>query len=138
MFHPLRIFIVHAVSRVINNRQEIIPKTREHVKRVIKHLGYQPNAIARSLSLRRSHTLGIVTSGLQYYGPSHILVGMEQGANRQGFSILLNLLHQPENENDEEIQEVQEKQFRAEIETLTRQEHTRALQELISSPNLPR
>ena len=72
------------VSRVINNRQEITPETRQHVQEVIKRLGYQPNAIARSLSQRRSHTLGVVTSGLEYYGPSHILVGVEQGANREG------------------------------------------------------
>ena len=87
------------VSRVINNRQEITPATRQHVQEVIKRLGYQPNAIARSLIQRRSHTLGVVTSGLEYYGPSHILVGVEQGANQQGLSILLNLLHEPENEN---------------------------------------
>jgi LacI family transcriptional regulator len=91
------------VSRVINNRQEITPETRQHVQDVIKRLGYQPNAIARSLSQRRSHTLGVVTSGLEYYGPSHILVGIEQGANQEGLSILLNLLHQPESENIEPI-----------------------------------
>ena len=91
------------VSRVINNRQEISPETRQHVQDIIKRLGYQPNAIARSLSRRRSHTLGIVTSGLEYYGPSHILIGLEQGANQQGFSVLLNLLHQPENENVAEL-----------------------------------
>ncbi len=87
------------VSRVINNRQEITPETRQHVQDIIKRLGYQPNAIARSLSQRRSHTLGVVTSGLEYYGPSHILVGVEQGANQEGLSIFLNLLHQPESEN---------------------------------------
>ena len=90
---------LQTVSRVINNRQEITPKTREHVQEVIKRLGYQPNAIARSLSQRRSQTLGIVTSGLEYYGPSHVLVGVEQAANQQGLSILLNLLPQPESED---------------------------------------
>jgi DNA-binding LacI/PurR family transcriptional regulator len=90
---------IQTVSRVINNRQEITPATRQHVQDVIKRLGYQPNAIARSLSQRRTHTLGVVTSGLEYYGPSHILVGVEQGANQEGLSILLNLLHEPENEN---------------------------------------
>ena len=90
---------IQTVSRVINNRQEITPETRQHVQEVIKRLGYQPNAIARSLSQRRSHTLGVVTSGLEYYGPSHILVGVEQGANQEGLSILLNLLHKPETEN---------------------------------------
>jgi LacI family transcriptional regulator len=91
------------VSRVINNRQEITPETRRHVQDVIKRLGYRPNAIARSLSQRRSQTLGVAASGLEYYGPSHSLIGVEQGATEQGFSILLNLLHQTENENVEQI-----------------------------------
>jgi DNA-binding LacI/PurR family transcriptional regulator len=90
---------LQTVSRVINNRQEITPATRQRVQDVIKRLGYHPNAIARSLSQRRSHTLGVVTSGLEYYGPSHILVGIEQGANQAGLSIFLNLLHHPESEN---------------------------------------
>jgi LacI family transcriptional regulator len=84
------------VSRVVNNRQEITPETRQHVQEVINRLGYQPNAIARSLIQRRSHTLGVVTSGLEYFGPSHLLIGVEQGANQAGLSILLNLIHQPE------------------------------------------
>ena len=87
---------IQTVSRVINNRQEITPETRQHVQEVIRRLGYQPNAIARSLSQRRSHTLGVVTSGLEYFGPSHLLIGVEQGANQAGLSILLNLIHQPE------------------------------------------
>lgn len=91
------------VSRVINNRDEITPETRKHVQDVIKRLGYQPNAIARSLSQRRSHTLGVVASGLEYYGPSRSLIGVEQGANQHGFSILLNLLHEPEHDNAEQI-----------------------------------
>jgi LacI family transcriptional regulator len=84
------------VSRVVNNRQEITSETRQHVQEVINRLGYQPNAIARSLIQRRSHTLGVVTSGLEYFGPSHLLIGVEQGANQAGLSILLNLIHQPE------------------------------------------
>lgn len=91
------------VSRVINNKPEITPETRQRVQEVINRLGYQPNAIARSLSQRRSHTLGMVTFGLEYYGPSKILGGVEQAANQRGLSILLNLLHQPESEDIESI-----------------------------------
>jgi LacI family transcriptional regulator len=84
------------VSRVINNRPDVLPETRERVQQVITRLGYHPNAIARSLIRRRSDTLGVVASGLEYYGPSHTLIGIEQGANQMGYSIFLNLLHQPE------------------------------------------
>lgn len=91
------------VSRVINNRPDVAPETRERVQRVISRLGYRPNAIARSLIRQRSHTLGVVASGLDYYGPSRVLVGIEQGADEQGYSLLLSLQHQPDADNVERL-----------------------------------
>ena len=44
---------------------------------------------------RRSQTLGVVVSGLEYYGPSRTLIGVEQEANAQGYALLLDLLHNP-------------------------------------------
>jgi LacI family transcriptional regulator len=91
------------VSRVINNRQEISPETRQRVQEIINKMHYQPNAIARSLSQRRSHTLGVAVSGIEYYGPSHTLIGVDQAANRLGFSIILSLIHQPEEGDVERV-----------------------------------
>ena len=91
------------VSRVINNRPDVSPETRQRVQEIIQRLGYQPNAIARSLIRRRSHTLGVVATGLEYYGPSRTVVGIEQRANELGYSLLLNLLHQPETDNVERL-----------------------------------
>jgi len=62
---------------VINNRPDVAPDTRRRVEQVIGRLGYHPNAIARSLISQHSHTLGVVGSRLDYYGPSRILVGVE-------------------------------------------------------------
>ncbi len=91
------------VSRVINNRDEITPETRQRVKEVIQRLGYHPNVIARSLSQQRTHTLGVAASGIEYYGPSRSLLGIEQAANDLGYSILLSLIHQPEIGNFEQV-----------------------------------
>jgi LacI family transcriptional regulator len=84
------------VSRVVNNHPSVAPKTRLRVQRVIARLGYQPNALARSLVHRRSHSLGVVTSGLDYFGPSEALVGIELQASELGYSIQLNLVHWPQ------------------------------------------
>lgn len=48
------------VSRVINNSPLVKPDTRENVLRVIKKLNYVPNALARSLSLNETNTIGVV------------------------------------------------------------------------------
>jgi LacI family transcriptional regulator len=84
------------VSRVLNNRQEISPETRHRIQEIIDKMHYHPNAIARSLSQRRSHTLGVAVSGIEYYGPSHTLIGIDEAANKLGFSIILGLVHWPE------------------------------------------
>jgi LacI family transcriptional regulator len=89
------------VSRVFNNRPDVAPETRQRVQQVIARLGYQPNAIARSLIKQRTHTLGAVVAHLDQYGPQRMLLGIEQQAKELGYSLLLNLVHQPEMDNGE-------------------------------------
>jgi LacI family transcriptional regulator len=91
------------VSRVINNRPDVAPETRQRVQDVIARLGYLPNALARSLIHQRSHTLGVVATGLEYYGPSRTLVGIEKQARALDYSLLLDLLHHPEIDHVDKI-----------------------------------
>lgn len=64
------------VSRVINERPDVSQETRKRVQEVIGRWGYQPSALARSLIRQRSYTLGVVTAGLKYIGPSRTLSGI--------------------------------------------------------------
>ena len=77
------------VSRVINGRPDVSPETRERVQDVIERLQYQPSALARSLIQQRSYTLGVVTAGLKYIGPSRTLSGITEAAERAGYALLL-------------------------------------------------
>jgi LacI family transcriptional regulator len=77
------------VSRVINDRPDVSPETRKHVQDIIDRLGYQPSALARSLIRQRSYTLGVVTAGLKYIGPSRTLSGITRAAEAAGYSLLL-------------------------------------------------
>ena len=81
------------VSRVLNNRPDVAPETFERVQRVIADTGYSPNMLARGLTQGRSQTLGVVAYGLEYFGPSRILTGIDQEAAETDYSITLNLLH---------------------------------------------
>ena len=51
------------VSFVVNNapNTNIAPETRERVWAAVEELGWRPNAMARSLSLQRSHTIGLIS-----------------------------------------------------------------------------
>jgi len=77
------------VSRVLNNRPDVSPATRKRVKEIIEQLGYQPSAIARSLSLKKTYTIGVVTAGLKYLGPSRTLSGITRQSDNLGYGLLL-------------------------------------------------
>jgi LacI family transcriptional regulator len=77
------------VSRVINNRPDVADETRRRVWKVINELNYQPSAIARSLIRQRSFTLGVVTAGLKYVGPSRTLSGITEAAEEMGYTLVL-------------------------------------------------
>ncbi len=87
------------VSRVVNEQGEISESTRQRVQAAVERLGYQPNILARSLVNRRSDTLAVVAWGIDYYGPSRTVVGVEQQANELGYSLFLNLLSEPNDTN---------------------------------------
>lgn len=80
------------VSRVINERPDVADATRQHVTAVIEKLGYRPSALARSMIRRRSYTLGVVTAGLKYTGPSRVLHGITDAAEVEGYGLLLKQL----------------------------------------------
>jgi DNA-binding LacI/PurR family transcriptional regulator len=77
------------VSRVINERPDVASETRRRVLAVIDELGYRPSDVARSLARRHSFSLGVVTAGLDYVGPSRTLKGITREAEASGYTLLL-------------------------------------------------
>ena len=77
------------VSRVMNKHSYVSGKTRQHVEEAVQKLGYRPSALARSLIQQRSYTLGIVTYGLKYIGPSRTLNGIADKADEIGYMLLM-------------------------------------------------
>ena len=80
---------VMTVSKVLNNHGDISEATRERVLAKIEELGYQRNAVARSLTLRRSHTIGIVIPDLMHSFFVEIIAGIEPVASARGYGLLL-------------------------------------------------
>lgn len=80
---------ITTVSKVLNNHADISQATRARVMAKVAELGYQPNAVARSLTLRRTRTLGIVIPDLMHSFFVEIIAGLEQVANARGYGLLL-------------------------------------------------
>jgi LacI family transcriptional regulator len=77
------------VSRVMNDRPDVAPETRERVKQVINQLGYQPSAIARSLASQRTRTLGLITADFSDYFFTQVIAGAEVEARKHGYFFML-------------------------------------------------
>ena len=73
------------VSRVLNDHPNVRPQTRELVLAAITELGYRPNAAARTLVTRRTHTLGVISFDTTLYGPASMLYGIERAARDNYF-----------------------------------------------------
>ena len=80
---------ITTVSKVLNNREDIGHATRARVLAKVAELGYQPNAVARSLTLRRTHTLGVVIPDLMHSFFVEIVAGLEAAASARGYGLLL-------------------------------------------------
>ena len=94
---------IQTVSRVLNNRPDVAPETLERVQDVIRETGYTPNMFARGLIQGRSHTLGVVAYGLEYFGPSRVLTEIERQAAEMGYGISLNLILEPETDDVDHV-----------------------------------
>lgn len=73
------------VSRVVNGSVNVKSATSAKVQAAISELGFIPNAAARALATNRSNTLGILTTSLQFFGPSAAVVSIESAARDSGY-----------------------------------------------------
>ncbi|MFL5761116.1 MAG: LacI family DNA-binding transcriptional regulator [Thermomicrobiales bacterium] len=89
------------VSRVINGDRRVAPATGDRVLAAIRELDYEPNAIARSLSSNRTHTLGVVTYNVSEYALGQTVAGAEAEARRHGYFLFVGSVADAADEGDE-------------------------------------
>lgn len=80
---------IMTVSKVMRDYPDIAPKTKERIRAIANQLGYVPDAAARSLRTRSTHTIGIVLPDISLGYYPRLFVGIEQVAKARGYKILL-------------------------------------------------
>lgn len=80
---------VGTASRVLNNESGVSEEKRRRVLEAIEELGYRRNAIARSLKVSRTKTLGVIIPDVSNEFYSEIVRGAEDAARRESYNILL-------------------------------------------------
>jgi len=80
---------VATVSRVLNEVAVVQDETRKRVLKAIKECGYTYNAIAGSLSTRKSVTIGVIVPAITNPIFAQSTRGIQEVSNAHGYSILL-------------------------------------------------
>ena len=74
------------VSRVLNNSKPVSDEVKKRVLEVIEASNFKPNAVARSLSMRKSHLIGIILPDLSNPVFSRIIAGIESAIRDKDYS----------------------------------------------------
>lgn len=80
---------IATVSRILNGQVGYSEKTKIKVMKVIEELGYSPNAVARGLINKRTHTIGVLFPKLSSSLVTDLLDGIEKAANESGSSVIV-------------------------------------------------
>jgi len=77
------------VSRVLSGKEGVSEDKRLRVLAAIERLGYRPNAVARSLRVESTRTLGLVISNVTNPFFTEVARAVEDEAAREGYSLIL-------------------------------------------------
>lgn len=81
------------VSRVINNKQDVKPQTREHVLRTMARLGYVANQQARRLAGGQSRIIGLLIQGMGSSYIGEIVRGIDEELDKADYDLMLYTTH---------------------------------------------
>ena len=76
-------------SRALGSYGYVSKEAREKVLKVAEKIGYQPDAIARSLMTQKTHTIGIIISDITTLFFTSAVRGIEDVARRDGYNVIL-------------------------------------------------
>ncbi len=77
------------VSHVVNETRFVSDELRERVMAAMRELDYTPNAAARMLTLKRSHTIGLIVSDIRNPFFASVARGVEDVAQERGYTLVL-------------------------------------------------
>lgn len=84
---------VATVSRALNGHDNVTEAVRRRVLAVANELRYSPHHAARSLSSRRTHTIGVVLPDIHGEFFSELMRGIDQVARESGLHLLVSSYH---------------------------------------------
>lgn len=118
-------------SKVLNGGGSVSEATRARIVRAASDLGYVPNLQARSLVMRRTLTVGLITGDFSDPGLSRILAGAEQEARRQGYGVVITSVEPEGSGTEYALPAMMERRVDGILLAAPQMEHERALSHVV-------
>lgn len=80
---------ISTVSRVMNSPESVVESKKQRVLGAIEELKYKPNALARGLISKKTHTLGVVIPDIRNAYYAEVIRGMEDASKKRGYSLII-------------------------------------------------
>jgi DNA-binding LacI/PurR family transcriptional regulator len=77
------------VSKFLNGGRHVSTGNKSKIAAAIEKLGYEPNRMAQGLSLKRSHTIGLIVANIGNPFYAELIRGAEDLASTLGYTLLL-------------------------------------------------
>lgn len=104
---------IATVSRVINGNYPVSSEVKEKVFKAIKELDYRPNAIARSLKMVSTHTIGLLVPDIANPFFMNIAKALESVIGKYKYNIIVCSTEEDEQRESEYISLLEEKRVDA-------------------------
>ena len=92
---------VATVSRVLNHPENVAPKTREKIQKIIDEEEYTPNLFAQGLNFKRTRTIGLVLPQNINSANMEVANAVEEVARQKGYiTLICNIEKDPRREKE--------------------------------------
>lgn len=80
---------IATVSRAFNNKHDVSEKTKARILEIARSIGYEPSVPARSLTKRKTNTLGLIVPDISnpFYG--EVVRGIEDTCHNHNYNVIL-------------------------------------------------
>ena len=83
-----------AVSKALNDKEDVSEELKNRVKKTAEELGYSPNAFAQKLAKKRSNSIGVFVLGIEVVGEAgyfgfKFLEGIIDSANNKKYEVIM-------------------------------------------------
>ena len=91
------------VTKALQDSPDISPDTRKKVKELAEELGYIPNGVGRSLSTKKTNTIGIVVPKIDHSFFSQAIESMYSAAADLGYQVVIMVSFEDEEKEKKDI-----------------------------------